>query len=53
MHIKVNMNYFNFGINNERNILIEQTYPGINDHIAHFYAVLPAFKDKRYIKCDE
>ena len=31
-------------------ILIEQTYPGVQDYIDHFYAMLPAFKDKRYIK---
>jgi hypothetical protein len=34
-------------------ILIEQTYPGMNDHIAHFYTLLPAFTDDRYIKIDE
>lgn len=31
-------------------ILIEQTYPGKEDMIKHFYYLLPAFKDKRYIK---
>lgn len=31
-------------------LLIEQTYPGKEDHIAHFNAMLPAFKDNRYIK---
>lgn len=31
-------------------LLIEQTYPGIDDYTNHFYAMLPAFKDKRYIK---
>lgn len=31
-------------------LLIEQTYPGKEDYIAHFYAMLPAFKDHRYIK---
>ncbi len=30
-------------------ILIEQTYPGKEDYENHFYEVLPAFKDKRYI----
>lgn len=30
-------------------MLIEQTYPGIEDYKAHFYAMLPAFKDKRYM----
>ena len=39
---------FNHGLQN-RNILIEQLYPGIEDYTAHFYEVLPAFKDKRYI----
>lgn len=33
-------------------ILIEQTYPGKEDHIAHFQALLPAFKDKRYYTID-
>ncbi len=32
--------------------LCEQTYPGDEDYIAHFNAVLPAFMDKRYITCD-
>ena len=44
---------FNFGVNNERNVLIEQIYPGDEDYIAHFNAVLPAFLDKRYITCEE
>jgi len=30
-------------------ILIEQTYPGIEDYRAHFYAVLDAFMDSRYM----
>lgn len=33
-------------------ILQEQLYPGIEDYTNHFYAVLPAFKDPRYIKVD-
>lgn len=33
-------------------LLIEQTYPGEQDFINHFYAMLPAFKDKRYMKKD-
>ncbi len=33
-------------------LLIEQTYPGEEDYIAHFNAMLPAFKDKRYMKID-
>lgn len=31
-------------------ILIEQTYPGVNDYKAHFYCMLDAFKDPRYMK---
>jgi hypothetical protein len=30
-------------------ILIEQTYPGIDDHRSHFEYLLPAFCDKRYV----
>jgi hypothetical protein len=30
--------------------LIEQTYPGKDDYIKHFYEVLPAFRDKRYLR---
>ncbi len=40
---------FAHGLTN-RNVLIEQTYPGDEDIIAHFNAILPALKDKRYIK---
>ena len=31
-------------------LLIRQTYPGEEDYVAHFNALLPAFKDKRYMK---
>jgi lipopolysaccharide biosynthesis protein len=31
-------------------ILIEQTYPGPKDHENHFYTILPAFQDPRYIR---
>ena len=31
-------------------LLIEQTYPGEEDYIDHFNAMLPAFKDSRYMK---
>ena len=31
-------------------LLIEQTYPGTEDYVAHFNEMLPAFKDKRYMK---
>jgi hypothetical protein len=33
-------------------LLIEQTYPGEEDYKNQFYAMLPAFKDKRYMKTD-
>ncbi|RLA48978.1 MAG: lipopolysaccharide biosynthesis protein [Gammaproteobacteria bacterium] len=33
-------------------ILIEQTYPGHSDYLAHFKYLLPAFSDDRYIKVD-
>jgi len=33
-------------------MLIEQTYPGVEDEKNHFNAVLPAFADDRYIKVD-
>lgn len=35
-----------------KKILIEQKYPGPEDHERHFYAMLSAFKDPRYIKVD-
>lgn len=34
-------------------LLMEQIYPGDEDIKAHFYTVLPAFKDKRYIKVND
>lgn len=33
-------------------VLMEQTYPGEEDNIAHFMSLLPAFKDPRYYKID-
>ena len=36
--------------NKPNRLLIEQTYPGEADYIAHFNAMLPAFKDKRYMR---
>lgn len=32
-----------------RRILIKQEYPGKKDEVAHFYSLLNAFKDRRYI----
>ncbi len=34
-------------------LLVEQTYKGVEQYTKHFYDVLPAFKDKRYITVDE
>lgn len=31
-------------------VLIEQQYPGEKDHIDHFYSLLSAFRDSRYLK---
>jgi len=36
----------------QHKLLIEQTYKGVEDYESHFYKLLPAFKDKRYIKID-
>jgi hypothetical protein len=33
-------------------VLIEQTYPGLDDHRAHFETLLPAFRDPRHVKVD-
>ena len=35
-----------------KTLLIEQTYPGEVDHRAHFAALLPAFRDPRYIRVE-
>lgn len=34
-------------------MLIEQTYPGVEDYKAHFYSMLPSFKDRRYMKVND
>lgn len=36
----------------EDRVLIEQTYPGEDDHRRHFAALLPAFSDPRYVRID-
>jgi hypothetical protein len=33
-------------------VLVRQDYPGISDYTAHFFAVLDAFRDERYITVD-
>lgn len=35
-----------------KKILIEQRYLGHDDNVKHFYELLPAFRDKRYMKVD-
>jgi len=40
--------------NGSKTLICEQTYPGDDDIIAHFYHCLPALRDKRYIYyCDK
>ena len=34
-------------------IIMEQTYPGPDEHAAHFRALLPAFRDPRYMRLDD
>lgn len=36
----------------KQKLLIEQTYPGINDEKEHFAFLLKAFQDKRYVKVE-
>lgn len=36
----------------KESMIMEQTYPGMEEHKEHFYAMLPAFKDHRYITVD-
>lgn len=36
----------------KKKVLVEQHYPGIVDYENHFYALLDAFKDQRYIRID-
>jgi len=35
-----------------KKVLVEQTYPGIGDYEKHFFKLLKAFKDHRYITVD-
>jgi hypothetical protein len=37
----------------EKQIIVKQEYGGIDDYQKHFYELLPAFKDKRYIQIEE
>lgn len=38
------------GVGSSKQMLIEQTYPGPKDVEDHFYRLLPAFMDKRYLQ---
>lgn len=38
--------------NKKNEIIAEQLYPGKQDYIEHFYALVDAFSDKRYIRVD-
>ncbi|MDR2690973.1 MAG: glycoside hydrolase family 99-like domain-containing protein [Dysgonamonadaceae bacterium] len=42
-----------FNKDGSKKVLIEQTYPGEDDYIHHFHTLLPAFRDKRYIRVDD
>jgi lipopolysaccharide biosynthesis protein len=37
---------------NPKQTLVEQTYPGLDDHRRHFDFLLQAFTDKRYVRVD-
>ena len=39
-----------FNVEGTSKMLIEQKYPGKEDHILHFNSLIPAFNDHRYIK---
>ena len=51
-HSWTNKNWVNTKTFSKDFYIAEQTYPGPQDHEAHFYSLLKAFKDKRYIKVD-
>lgn len=36
-----------------KTVIAEQLYPGVEDYEKHFYTLLPAFKDPRYICVDD
>jgi len=39
--------------NFSKDILVEQKYEGVEDYKKHFFEILPAFLDNRYIKIDD
>ena len=40
------------GATSVKKVLIEQTYPGVEDYVNHFNSFLNAFKDERYIRIE-
>ena len=48
----VNANWTGIWSGNDSQLLIEQTYPGHQDEVAHFHVLLDAFSDDRYISLD-
>ena len=51
-HSWTNKNWVNTPTFSKDFYIAEQLYPGPEDHEAHFYSLLKAFKDPRYIKVD-
>ena len=47
-----NKNWVNTPSRQKDYYIAKQTYPGPDDHEKHFYSLLKAFKDHRYIKVD-
>ena len=44
--------FWNINGISQKKLLIEQEYGGIEDYTKHFYSLLPAFKDPRYLKVE-
>ena len=40
------------GVVSEKKLLVEQRYEGFEDYTKHFYSLLPAFKDSRYLRME-
>ena len=51
-HSWTNKNWVNTPTFSKDFYIAEQTYPGPEDHEKHFYSLLKAFKDPRYIRVD-
>lgn len=41
-----------FDLKGKDRLLIEQKYLGVEDYTKHFFSLLPAFEDKRYVRID-